>query len=187
MKEATIKNLQATLKHNGFYDGEVDGVWGNMSQAAFYTMTQAAINCKQHQGVDATQEKLEPTTGSNFKLSAKSLERLHTTKPDLQRLIKRAIEITPIDFVVLEGKRDIQRQKWLVANGKSKTMNSRHLTGDAVDIAPIKNGAVSWEWNDYYPLAKAVKQAAKELNIRVEWGGDWEKFKDGPHWQLPWK
>ncbi|SJM37803.1 Peptidoglycan L-alanyl-D-glutamate endopeptidase CwlK precursor [Psychrobacter pasteurii] len=187
MKEATVKNLQATLKHNGFYDGEVDGVWGNMSQAAFYAMVEAANHCKQHQGVDATQEKLEPTTGSNYKLSAKSLERLHTTKPELQRLIKRAIEITPIDFVVLEGKRDIQRQKWLVANGKSKTMNSRHLTGDAVDIAPIKNGAVSWDWNDYYPLAKAVKQAAKELNIRVEWGGDWTSFKDGPHWQLPWK
>ncbi|WP_438012572.1 M15 family metallopeptidase [Psychrobacter raelei] len=56
-----------------------------------------------------------------------------------------------------------------------------------VDIAPVKNGAISWDWNDYYPLAKAVKQAAKELNVRVEWGGDWEKFKDGPHWQLPWK
>lgn len=99
----------------------------------------------------------------------------------------RAIQITPIDFTVLEGLRSVDRQEQLVSSGASKTMNSRHLTGHAIDIAPLLNGKVSWDWPLYYPLADAVKLAAKEKNIPIEWGGDWRTFKDGPHWQLPWK
>ncbi|WP_319413852.1 M15 family metallopeptidase [uncultured Cohaesibacter sp.] len=97
-----------------------------------------------------------------------------------------------MDFTVLEGVRTYARQKRLVAAGASKTMNSRHLvTGDgyghAVDIAPYVHGAVSWDWPLYYRLAPAVKRAAEELSVPIEWGGDWRSFKDGPHWQLPWK
>ena len=121
-----------------------------------------------------------------FKLSKDSMSKLSGVHPDLVKLVNRAIEITPIDFRVLEGLRTKERQAQLKAEGKSKTLKSRHLTGHAVDIAPIVNGKVSWDWDDYYPLAKAVKQAAKELGIRIEWGGDWTTFKDGPHWQIPW-
>ena len=121
-----------------------------------------------------------------FKLTKDSLSKLSGVHPDLVKLVNRAIEITPIDFRVLEGLRTKERQAQLKAEGKSKTLKSRHLTGHAVDIAPIVNGEVSWDWDDYYPLAKAVKQAAKELGIRIEWGGDWTSFKDGPHWQIPW-
>lgn len=99
----------------------------------------------------------------------------------------RAIQITPIDFTVLEGLRSVDRQRQLRNSGASKTMNSRHLTGHAIDIAPLLNGRVSWDWPLYYPLAEAVKLAAKEKGIPIEWGGDWRTFKDGPHWQLPWK
>jgi peptidoglycan L-alanyl-D-glutamate endopeptidase CwlK len=66
-------------------------------------------------------------------------------------------------------------------------MRSRHLTGHAVDIAPWVDGTVSWAWPLYYKLAPAVKQASKECDVPVEWGGDWRSFKDGPHWQLLWK
>lgn len=130
----------------------------------------------------------EPLRASQtqFKLGPRSERRLEGVHPDLQKVIRRAIQITPIDFTVLEGLRSIQRQRYLYSTGKSKTMNSRHLTGHAVDIAPYVNGKVSWDWEDYYPLADAVKQAAKELHVPIEWGGDWRTFKDGPHWQLPW-
>ena len=64
-------------------------------------------------------------------------------------------------------------------------MNSRHLTGHAVDLAPIVDNKVSWDWKHFYPLAEAVKKAADEVKVKVEWGGDWKSFKDGPHWQLP--
>lgn len=120
-----------------------------------------------------------------FILSQKSLRRLEGVNPDLIKVVKRAIQITPIDFIVVEGLRTKERQAYLVEKGASKTMNSRHLTGDAVDLAPIVDNKVSWDWKHYYPLAEAIKQAAKEVKVEVEWGGDWTSFKDGPHWQLP--
>ena len=65
-------------------------------------------------------------------------------------------------------------------------MNSRHLTGHAVDIAPYVHGEVSWHWPHYHVLAPVVKECAADLGVEIEWGGDWTRFKDGPHWQLPW-
>jgi peptidoglycan L-alanyl-D-glutamate endopeptidase CwlK len=65
-------------------------------------------------------------------------------------------------------------------------MNSRHLTGHAVDLAAVVGTEVRWDWPLYDKLSGFMKAAAKELNIPIEWGGDW-KFKDGPHFQLPWK
>jgi peptidoglycan L-alanyl-D-glutamate endopeptidase CwlK len=120
-----------------------------------------------------------------FGLSSKSLKRLGGVHPDLVKVVKRAIEITPIDFVVIEGLRTKERQHYLVAKGASKTMNSYHLTGHAVDIAPLVDGQASWDWKYYNQLAPAIKQAAKELGVDITWGGDWQKFKDGPHWQIP--
>jgi N-acetyl-anhydromuramyl-L-alanine amidase AmpD len=65
-------------------------------------------------------------------------------------------------------------------------MKSRHITGHAVDIAPVIDGQPSWSWPLYYKLAPQVKAAAKAVGVPIEWGGDWKSFKDGPHWQLPW-
>lgn len=120
-----------------------------------------------------------------FKLGSRSLQRLQGVHPDLVKVVKRAIEISQVDFTVTEGLRTLERQKELFAKGASKTMRSRHLTGHAVDISPLVGGKVSWDWKYYYPMADAMKQAAKELGVNIEWGGDWKTFKDGPHFQLP--
>ncbi|MDO2630100.1 M15 family metallopeptidase, partial [Escherichia coli] len=85
------------------------------------------------------------------------------------------------DFGITEGLRSKYRQKQLVAEGKSQTMNSRHLTGDAVDVVAYIGSQVSWEWPLYEKIAQAFKQAAAELGIAIEWGGDWKTLKDGPH------
>lgn len=123
-----------------------------------------------------------------FKFSAASLRRLTGVHPDLVKVVTRALTISPIDFLVLEGLRTVERQKQLVASGASKTMKSRHITGHAVDLAPLDDKAgVSWHWPHYHVLAPAVKKAAAELGIPIEWGGDWRTFKDGPHWQLPFR
>jgi len=118
-----------------------------------------------------------------YRLSQRSKNNLSGVHPDLVAVVKRAIEITDQDFSVIEGVRNIERQRQLVAQGKSQTMNSRHLTGHAVDLAPYP---LSWEWEYFYPIADAMKSAAEELEVDLEWGGDWESFPDGPHFQLSW-
>lgn len=130
-----------------------------------------------------------------FQLTARDEQILGEVHPDLQRVIRRAAEIAPFRFRVLEGRRTMKRQRELVAKGASKTLNSRHLTGHAIDLAPYTDGngdgkidgADLWHWPLYHQLAPAIKQAAAEVNVPVEWGGDWRTFKDGPHWQLPWR
>lgn len=122
-----------------------------------------------------------------FHLGKNSLARLEGVDPGLVRVVNRAIEITDIDFTVLEGLRTKERQAELFRLGASRTLNSRHLTGHAVDLAPLVSGRVSWDWPLYHRLAVFIKAAAKEVDVPVEWGGDWKTFKDGPHWQLPWE
>jgi peptidoglycan L-alanyl-D-glutamate endopeptidase CwlK len=95
--------------------------------------------------------------------------------------------MSDMDFTVLEGLRTLERQKQLFAAGASTVLNSRHLTGHAVDIAPMLNGTVSWDWPLYRRLAPIIKAAAAFEKVSIEWGGDWRTFKDGPHWQLPFK
>ena len=134
---------------------------------------------------DRIKKAIPPPVDQKFKLGATSLARLKGVHPDLVKVVKRAIELTPIDFTVLEGLRTKERQQQLVAKGASKTMNSYHLTGHAVDIAPLVDGKVTWDWKYYNQLAPVIKQAAKELGVNITWGGDWTSFKDGPHWQIP--
>lgn len=128
-------------------------------------------------------------------LTERDLALLAHLHPQLCAVVMRAAEITPIPFRVTEGMRTVERQRELVKRGVSKTMNSRHLTGHAVDIVPYVDydgdGDIDakdlYAWPLYYQLAPAIKQAAKELGVKIEWGGDWRTFKDGPHWQLDWK
>lgn len=122
-----------------------------------------------------------------FKLGPRSVARLKGVHPDLVKVVERAIALSTVDFTVLEGLRSPERQKQLVAAGASQTMNSRHLTGHAVDLGAWVDDQVDWSWPLYSKIADAMKQAAGQLNVPIEWGGDWKKFKDGPHFQLPWK
>ena len=117
--------------------------------------------------------------------SSRSLNNLNGIHPDLRRVIDRALQDSPLDFVVIEGLRTKERQKQLVASGASKTMNSRHLTGHAVDLVPIgPNGKAAFDWPLYHKLGPAVKEAAAKEGVAIEWGGDWKSFKDGPHFEL---
>lgn len=122
-----------------------------------------------------------------YSLGGRSKARLIGVHPDLVKVVERAIQITPVDFTVLEGLRTPERQKMLVEVGASQTLNSRHLTGHAVDLAAWVHDEVCWAWPLYDQIAAAMKAAAKQVNVPVEWGGDFRAFKDGPHWQLPHK
>lgn len=119
-----------------------------------------------------------------YKLGARSKQRLKGVHDDLVKVVERAIEITTVDFTVLEGLRDPDRQKTLMESGASQTLNSRHITGHAVDLGAWVDNQVDWSWPLYHKIASAMKEAAKELDVPIVWGGDWRTFKDGPHFEL---
>lgn len=121
-----------------------------------------------------------------FAFGSRSLRRMSGIHPDLRKVMDRAITITDMDFTVLEGLRTLAQQRKYYSIGKSRTMKSRHLTGHAIDIAPLVDGKVTWDWAIYDRFAPVVKQAAQDVGIKIEWGGDWN-WRDGPHWQLPWR
>jgi peptidoglycan L-alanyl-D-glutamate endopeptidase CwlK len=123
----------------------------------------------------------------SFVLGATSQKRLIGVHPDLVRVVRKAIRVTTVDFTVTEGVRTLARQRELVAAGASRTLNSRHLTGHAVDLAALVGGKVRWDWPLYRLLNQAMQKAATEVGVPVEWGGNWTTFRDGPHWQLPHK
>lgn len=146
-----------------------------------------------------------------YRLSDRSKAKLDGVHPDLVKVVKRAIEITKHDFLVLEGLRTMERQRWLKQMGRSKTLNSRHLTGHAVDLGAwdgVTNSVV-WDWPAYFKIAEAMQAAAKEYEIDLTWGGAWRSiltsktpeelvdayvtskrkqdrsaFLDGPHYEL---
>lgn len=127
----------------------------------------------------------------NFKFSQRSENNLKGVNPELVKVIRRALEITPVDFIVIEGLRTQARQKEMVATGKSQTMNSRHLSGHAVDIIPVNT---TWKIEEFHPLLKAVKQAADEQGLKLRFGINWKndpalpietKFIDAPHVEIP--
>ena len=126
-----------------------------------------------------------------FALGSRSRKRLEDVHPDLVGVVELAIQISSIDFTVIEGLRTAEQQRKNIAKGVSWTMNSRHLTGHAVDLAPWVNGDI--DWNDvmqFRALGHAVCRAAQIKKIPVIWGaqkhhgGDWRRTNDMPHFEL---
>jgi len=116
--------------------------------------------------------------------SATNLEGIH---PELLKVCNKALQITEQDFTVIEGLRSLERQKQLVRDGFSKTMNSRHLTGHAVDIVPFPIAhRLEYPHEKWVKVAQAMLTAGRQLGVDVEWGYNkwgWDK----PHYQLSWK
>ncbi|MBG3131059.1 M15 family metallopeptidase [Proteus mirabilis] len=122
---------------------------------------------------------------NTYTLSQRSQNNLNDVHQDLVRIVYLALTFSEYDFVVIEGVRSLIRQKELMKEGKSKTLNSRHLTGHAVDIVPLVNGVIPWQdWSAFESVSKAMKKAAYQLGISINWGGDWVSFRDGPHYEL---
>lgn len=145
-------------------------------------------------------------------LGAASLKKLSGIHHDLHLVVLKAYEFSALEFVITEGLRTKERQAQLVKAGASHTLNSRHLTGHAVDIAPVVEGEVRWDWPLFFQLADAFRRASRNLAVPLEWGGCWARIDnndtpletlqaryvdechtnrrriilDGPHMQLPW-
>lgn len=147
-----------------------------------------------------------------FTLSERSLSRLNGVNAGLVSVVKRAIQLSDIDFMVIEGVRTNEQayinwgkgrtvaqlaakkvpnpEKYAKPNENKVTwlsnpLASKHIKGLAVDLAPLKDGVI--DWNDiggFLLVDNAMKQAAKELNVKIQYGGDWAKNKDYPHWEV---
>ena len=113
----------------------------------------------------------------NFKFGKSSEEKLSTVKDDLANVARKALELSSIDFGITEGKRSEQKQKQLVAEGASKTMKSKHLTGHAIDIVAYVDGGITWELKYYEEIAQSFKKAKNDLDVQIRWGGNWSGYK----------
>ncbi len=149
---------------------------------------------------------------AGFTLGKKSRSELEGVHADLVKVVELALSLTPQDFAVHDGIRTLEEQKKLVAAGASQTLNSRHISGHAVDLVPVINDKLRWEWEPIYKIADAVRTAAKQLGVPIRWGGAWHvlltdteapvanvladyvntrraegkpAFTDGPHFELP--
>lgn len=126
-----------------------------------------------------------------FKWSKRSLDNLKNVHPDLVAVANLAITLTNIDMTITDGARTLEEQKHNVAIGVSQTLKSNHLIQDdgyayAIDFSPYYNGSVQPKapWSRYKDIADAFKKAAKQLGVRIIWGGDWTSFVDGCHIEL---
>lgn len=135
-----------------------------------------------------------------FKLGKRSLERLNGVDKRLVAVVKRAIEISTVDFTVIEGVRTKQRQAELYAQGRTApgpvvtwTMQSKHIQGLAVDLCPFVDGKIDWNTRAHFnSISSAMFLAAEELGVKIRWGADWnqngkpfEKGEtDSPHFEI---
>lgn len=111
-------------------------------------------------------------------LGQRSLSRLEGVHPDLVRVVKKAAVLSDLDFTVLEGLRTVERQKQLMKQGATRTMNSRHITGHAVDLGALIGGTVRWDWALYIKLAEVMRSASISENVPIRWGGTWKLLSD---------
>lgn len=117
-------------------------------------------------------------------LSERDFKRLEGVNPQLVRVVSRCAAITTINFNVSEGLRTKERQAQMVKEGKSKTMQSKHIDGKAVDLYPLTDDKKQVDWNGFEMLAKYMKFAASEMQVDIVWGGDWKSIVDKPHFEL---
>ena len=123
-----------------------------------------------------------------MKLNERSLNNLKGVHPALINVVQKTAdlmgELPNYSFVITQGLRTLEQQKQLLKEKKTTTLKSKHLTGHAVDIAVFIDGKLTWDLKEYKKVADLFKEAGKELNVDIEWGGDWVSFKDGPHFQI---
>lgn len=110
----------------------------------------------------------------SFRFGAASEQQLVGVHPDLVACVRAALLISDVDFAVHDGLRALAEQKKLVASGASRTLDSYHLTGDAVDLVPYVGGRLRWEMPLCNEIAKAMLEASGKLGVRLVWGRVWD-------------
>ena len=193
----TSKEIFDFMRKTSLTQGQVD---------SFYKLLEQGAELNTIASLLGMQEAKQEIKVSKYKLSERSLNSLKGVNPSLVKVVERAIELTEQDFLVLEGVRS--KEQCYINYGKGRTvaqcsakgvptkyaqpslskvtwlnnpLASKHVTGNAVDLVP---SPIDWNTiSKFTTISKAMKQAAKELGVDLEWGGDWTK-KDYPHFEL---
>ena len=193
----TSKEIFDFMRKTSLTQGQVDSFYKLLEQGAELNTIASFLGM---------QEAKQEIKVSKYKLSERSLNSLKGVNPSLVKVVERAIELTEQDFLVLEGVRS--KEQCYINYGKGRTvaqcsakgvpikyaqpnlskvtwlnnpLASKHVTGNAVDLVPYP---IDWNTiSKFTTISKAMKQAAKELGVDLEWGGDWTK-KDYPHFEL---
>lgn len=193
----TSKEIFDFMRKTSLTQGQVDSFYKLLEQGAELNTVASFL------GIQETEQEIKV---SEYKLSERSLKSLEGVDPNLVKVVERAIELTEQDFLVLEGVRS--KEQCYINYGKGRTvaqcsakgvptkyaqpslskvtwlnnpLASKHVTGNAVDLVPYP---INWNTiSKFTTISKAMKQAAKELGVDLEWGGDWTK-KDYPHFEL---
>lgn len=186
------------MRKTSLTQGQVDSFYKLLEQGAELETIASFL------GMQGTKQEIKV---SKYKLSERSLKSLKGVNPSLVKVVERAIELTEQDFLVLEGVRS--KEQCYINYGKGRTaaqcsakgvptkyaqpnlskvtwlnnpLASKHVTGKAVDIVPYP---IDWEdINKFKKINEAMQAAAKELGVKLSYGGDWTKKKDYPHWEL---
>lgn len=141
-------------------------------------------------------------TGRRWRFSARSERAFAGVHRDLVRVVRLALERSPVDFAVHDGWRTLAEQRALYEAGASRLdgerRRSRHQDGCAVDLVPYVGGRLLWEWAPLEQVATAMAEAAREVDVPLRWGGRWARIDtirgpvkrsdrgwDGPHFELP--
>lgn len=119
-----------------------------------------------------------------MELSKKSIERLEGVDSRLKAVVLKCAEDCPFPFNVSEGLRTEERQLEMYKLGKSKTLQSKHLDGLAVDLYPLTMDRKKVDWDGFGRLADLMFKAADAVGARIVWGGNWKRFVDKPHFEL---
>lgn len=119
-----------------------------------------------------------------MELSKLSLERLEGVDERLKAVVIECAARCRFPFNVAEGLRSEAKQREYVKQGKSRTMQSKHLIGKAVDLYPLTMNRKEVDWSRFEDLAELMFQMAKELDVEIVWGGNWKSFVDKCHFEL---
>lgn len=117
-------------------------------------------------------------------LNKRSLTELTTVNARLALIVLNVARLSKAEVQVTDGKRSTDEQQMLVMRGKSRTLDSRHLTGDAVDLVVIQKGQARWDAQHYADLNELMQQEAAKLDVELTWGGTWPHLRDYCHWEI---
>ena len=140
-----------------------------------------------------------------FKFGTTSSQRLSNCHKDIITVMNEAIKVSDIDFGIACGYRSVKEQQDLYNQGRNRAgvivtyvdgvkMKSKHnnLPSLAVDIYAYVDGKATWDEKYLYYLGGVIMLIAKQKNITLRWGGNWDRdatmddqrFNDLPHFEL---